>query len=57
MKDGIGLPVISEVLGHSSTDSTMFYLSVDILNLLSCSLEVAMIPDTFYEQKGGYFYE
>lgn len=57
MRNGIGLPVISEVLGHSSTDSTMFYLSVDIKNLLSCSLEVTMIPDTFYEQKGGYFYE
>ena len=57
MENGIGLPVISEVLGHSSTDSTMFYLSVDIMNLLSCSLEVSMIPDTFYEQKGGYFYE
>lgn len=57
MGNGIGLPVISEVLGHSSTDSTMFYLSVDIMNLLSCSLEVTMIPDSFYEQKGGYFYE
>lgn len=57
MGSGIGLPVISEVLGHSSTDSTMFYLSVDIMNLLLCSLEVTMIPDTFYKQKGGYFYE
>lgn len=57
MEDGIGLPVISEVLGHSSTDSTMFYLSVDIVNLLSCSQEVTLIPDTFYEQNGGYFYE
>ena len=57
MKDGIGLPIISEVLGHSSTDSTMFYLSVDVENLLSCSLEVPIISNTFYEQKGGYFYE
>lgn len=57
MKNGVGLPVISEVLGHRSTDSTMFYVSVDIMSLLSCSLEVTMIPDTFYEQKGGYFYE
>lgn len=57
MGNGVGLSVISQVLGHSTTDSTMFYLSVDIMNLLSCSLEVTMIPDTFYEQKGGYFYE
>jgi len=56
LKQGTALPVISGVLGHSSTESTMIYLHVDVDNLLRCSIDVPPIPDKFYMQKGGWFY-
>jgi len=34
------LPVISEILGHTSTQNTSVYLKVDIEHLRGCSLEV-----------------
>ena len=37
----IPLPVISEILGHASTETTMTYLRVDINELKKCALEVA----------------
>ena len=36
----IPLPVISEILGHTSTETTMTYLRVDINELKKCALEV-----------------
>ena len=36
----IPLPVISEILGHTSTETTMNYLRVDINELKKCALEV-----------------
>lgn len=51
------LPVISGILGHTSTDSTHFYLGVDVRGLLLCSHEVPPVESSFYEQKGGVFYE
>ncbi len=51
------LPIISEVLGHDSTASTMCYLGIDVQSLLECSLDVPIVNDSFYTQKGGYFYE
>lgn len=33
------LPVISEVLGHTNTDSTLAYLKIDINQLRTCSLD------------------
>ena len=57
LNNGASLPVISEALGHSSTDSTMCYLTVGIKGLLECSLEVAEIDDEFYNQREGIFYE
>jgi len=51
------LPVISEALGHQNINSTMFYLRIDIEQLRKCTLEVPLIATTFYEQKGGVFYE
>lgn len=50
------LPIISEVLGHSSTDSTKYYLRIDIQSLRQCVLDVPEVPLSFYEQKGGTFY-
>ena len=51
------LPVIAEVLGHKNTESTKYYLSIDLRSLSSCALEVPMVSTSFYLQKGGYFYE
>lgn len=44
------MPVISETLGHTSTDSTMFYLRVDITSLSVCPLGIEPIAESFYEQ-------
>jgi len=57
LEQGTTLPVISDTLGHSNSQSTMIYLSVDINGLLRCSLDVPPVPDYFYMQKGGWFYE
>lgn len=51
------LPVISEVLGHESTESTRFYLRVDLTSMRQCALEVPEVSTSFYSQKGGIFYE
>jgi site-specific recombinase XerD len=57
LKQGTTLPVISETLGHSNSQTTMIYLGVDVNGLLRCSLYVPFVPDSFYMQKGGWFYE
>ena len=57
LRNGTSLPVISETLGHSHTQATMNYLRIDINNLMRCSLEVPLVSTSFYEQKGGMFYE
>lgn len=51
------LPVISEVLGHESTESTKYYLRIDITSMKQCMLDVTPVPVAFYEQKGGAFYD
>lgn len=43
------LPVISEILGHASTESTMCYLRVDFGQLKQCALEVPCVPSSFYD--------
>jgi integrase len=50
------LPVISEVLGHGSIESSKYYLRIDLANLKQCNLDVPPVPQTFYTQKGGVFY-
>jgi site-specific recombinase XerD len=57
LKNGISLPVISETLGHEKTQTTMEYLRIDLGNLLKCTLDVPVVNQKFYEQKGGIFYE
>lgn len=57
LKEGTGLPVISETLGHASTETTMYYLGVDTNSLLECSLEVPIVDASFYLQKGGLLYD
>lgn len=51
------LPVISEVLGHESTESTRYYLRIDLKSMMQCMLDVPPVPIDFYEQKGGIFYD
>jgi site-specific recombinase XerD len=51
------MPVISEALGHRSTETTMSYLRIDIGSLNQCALHVPLVVTSFYEQKGGVFYE
>jgi site-specific recombinase XerD len=44
------LPVISEVLGHEKTDSTMYYLRIDLNTLSACVLDVSPVREEFYKQ-------
>jgi site-specific recombinase XerD len=55
--NGVSLPVISEVLGHEKTQTTMDYLRIDLVSLMNCTLDVPDIKQEFYSQKGGVFYE
>lgn len=50
------LPVISEVLGHDTTESTKYYLRIDLESMKQCILDVPPVPVDFYIQKGGAFY-
>jgi integrase len=56
LENNVSIPVISETLGHTKTDTTMSYLRIDLKSLLKCSLPVPSVPDLFYTQKGGVFY-
>lgn len=57
LENGTSIPVISETLGHKSTETTMVYLKIDLTSLQKCALPVPSVPDSFYMQKGGVFYE
>lgn len=56
LEKGTILPVISEVLGHGSTESTKYYLRIDVTSLSRCALDVPVVSPAFYAQKGGVFY-
>ena len=43
------LPVISEILGHTTTQSTSSYLRVSYEQLRQCALDVPFVPSSFYE--------
>lgn len=57
MNEGIPITTISNVLGHTTTENTKYYLNIDIKSLLECSGNVIDVPSDFYEQNGGMFYE
>jgi integrase/recombinase XerD len=42
------LPVISEVLGHGSTETTRSYLRIDIEQLRLCAIEVPPVEESYY---------
>lgn len=50
LEDHTAMPVISESLGHSDTNSTMYYLRVDITSLRECGLATSTVDDGFYTQ-------
>lgn len=50
------LPLISEVLGHDNTESTKYYLRIDLESMKQCILDVPPVSVDFYKQKGGAFY-
>jgi site-specific recombinase XerD len=52
LKGETPMPIISEALGHSHTESTMYYLRIDITTLRQCVLDVPLVPASFYEQEG-----
>ena len=51
------IPLISALLGHKNTQTTMCYLRVDVENLRQCALDVPVIDTIFFEQKNGAFYK
>ena len=57
LQNDITMPVISSILGHSTTESTKTYLAVDIKHLLECALVVPPVDKNFYIQKGGILYD
>lgn len=56
LRQGASISTISSVLGHESTQATMEYLRVDMTNLKECTLDVPLVDEAFYAQKGGAFY-
>ncbi len=57
LESGTPMPTISEVLGHSSTDTTMTYLRIDITSLRKCVLEVIPVEPDYYTHKKELLYE
>lgn len=55
LANGTPLPIISETLGHSNSETTLFYLRIDSSNLRKCSLDVPPVPSSFYEKEGGVY--
>lgn len=51
LKERTPLPVISSVLGHTNTESTMGYLRMDTESLRSCALEIPLVGG--YREKAG----
>lgn len=57
LDNGRALPVISEVLGHKSQESTRHYIRIDIEALRKCTLDVPLVDPLFYKQGNcNYFY-
>jgi site-specific recombinase XerD len=55
LEHGTQLPIISEVLGHMSVNTTKHYIRIDEEGLRRCALPVSPVDESFYCQKGGYF--
>jgi len=51
LKNGQSLPVITEVLGHKSIQSSRHYIRIDTDSLRQCALDVPAVDPHFYAQK------
>lgn len=51
LKKRTPLPVISEVLGHSKTSSTEYYLRIDLSTLKQCLIEVPIMITSFHAKE------
>jgi hypothetical protein len=47
------MPVISEALGHTNTESTSVYLKIDIKNLRECALEIPSFCERLLKESEG----
>lgn len=47
------IPVISEILGHSTTESTSVYTRVSVDMLRQCALDVPFVSSSFYDNLYG----
>lgn len=47
------MPIISEILGHNSIESTKTYIRVNMDMLMHCSLDVPFVSHSFYEKIYG----
>ena len=47
------VPVISEILGHSTSESTMVYTRVSVDMLRRCALDVPFVKSSFYDDLYG----
>jgi site-specific recombinase XerD len=56
INEGTALPIIAEILGHASVQTSMNYLRIDVTSMRQCATEVPLVPVSFYEQRGGEFY-
>ena len=43
LENRVPLPVISEILSHTSTETTKVYLKIDVSHLRECALDVPEI--------------
>ena len=53
MKKKVKMPIIKEILGHTTTEPTYAYLAIDHDSLLLCSMDVPKVRGIIYSQKGG----
>jgi integrase len=52
LEANVPMPVISEALGHSNTESTSVYLKIDLNRLKLCALEVPEFLRGFLQKEG-----
>lgn len=57
LKKGTPISVISDSLGHVDSVTTMKYIHLNVDGLLKCTLEVPIVDNDFYLQKGEGVYE
>lgn len=53
LAENVPLPIIAEILGHSSTRTTGMYLKIDIKQMRNCSLEVPVFD--WNDERGEVF--